>query len=117
MKRVVMVALTFAALMGSVGCSDIKTFQVVFANRLSSGHEIDCYMNGSLLGTVGANATVEFSVDTKRLQTPTGPDLAAAGVTFAARDRSTGVLSREFPRTIETDRTEYVEVNDADLLD
>jgi hypothetical protein len=116
MKRLVLLALTFTALIGSVGCSDMKTFKVVFANRLSSGHEIDCYMDGNLLGTVTANATVEFSAETKRLQTPAGPDLASASVTFTARDRSTGVLSHEFPRTVDTDRTEYVEINDGSFL-
>jgi hypothetical protein len=107
----VLVALIFTLLIGSVGCSEIKTFKVVFANRLSAGHDIDCYMNGNLLGTVVSGATGEFSVDTRRLQTPTGPDLAHADVVFAARDRNTGTLSHEFPRTISTDRTEYVEIN------
>ena len=110
-----LVALTFTLLIGSVGCSDIKTFTVVFANRLSAGHDMDCYVNGNLLGTVLSGATGEFSVETRRLQPPTGPDLAHATVVFAARDRTTGILSREFPRTISTDRTEYVEINEWDF--
>jgi hypothetical protein len=72
-------------------------------------------MNGNLMGTVAAGATGEFSVDTRRLETPAGPDLAFADVVFAARDRSTGVLSHEIPRTISTDRTEYVEINESDF--
>jgi hypothetical protein len=115
MKRWVVVALTFAVLIGAVGCSEIKTFNVVFANRLAAGHDIDCYMNGNLLGTVVSGATGEFSVETHRLQTYIGPDFASASVTFAARDRSTGILSHEFPRTIGTDRTEYVEINVGDF--
>ena len=110
-----LVALTFTLLIGSIGCSDIKTFKVVFANRLSAGHDIDCYMNGNLIGSVVSGATGEFSVDTRRLQTPAGPDIAHADVVFAARDRNTGLLSHEFPRTISTDRTEYVEINEADF--
>ena len=110
-----LVALTLTLLIGSVGCSEIKTFTVVFANRLSAGHDIDCYVNGNLLGTVLSGATGEFSVETRRLQPPTGPDLAHASVVFAARDRTTGILSHEFPRTLSTDRTEYVEINEWDF--
>ena len=110
-----LVALTFILLIGSAGCSETKTFTVVFANRLSAGHDIDCYVNGNLLGTVVSGATGEFSVDTRRLQPPIGPDLALASVVFAARDRATGVLSHEIPRTISTDRTEYVEINAGDF--
>ena len=104
------------ALLASVGCSEDKTFKVVFANRLSSGHDIECYVNGNRLGTVLSGATGEFSWETRRLQTPTGPDPAyAATVTFAARELSTGLLSREIPRTVSTDRTEYVEINAGDF--
>jgi len=111
-----LVALTFTLLIGSVGCSENKTFKVVFANRLSAGHDIDCYMNGNLLGAVVSGATGEFSAETRRLQTATGPDPAyAADVVFAARDRNTGILSHEFRRTISTDRTEYVEINEGDF--
>jgi hypothetical protein len=72
-------------------------------------------LNGNLLGTVVPGATAEFSVDTRTSHTPTGPDYYTADVVFAARDRNTGVLSREFPRTISTDRTEYVEINEEDF--
>jgi len=111
-----LVALTFTLLIGSVGCSENKTFKVVFANRLAAGHDIDAYMNGKLLGTVAPGTTGEFSPETHILQTPSGPDIAdTADVVFSARDRNTGLLSREFPRTISTDRTEYVEINASDF--
>jgi hypothetical protein len=106
-----LVALAFTLFVGSAGCSETKTFNVVFANRLSAGRDIDCYMNGNVLGTVASGATGEFSVDTRRLDAPASPDLSYADVVFAARDRSTGVLSREIRRTISTDRTEYVEIS------
>jgi hypothetical protein len=115
LRTCVLVVLAFALLIGSVGCSETKTFQVVFANRLSTGHDIDCYMNGNLLGTVASGATGEFSFDTRRNETPTSPDFDYADVVFAARDRTTGILSHEFPRTISTDRTEYVEINASDF--
>src|SRR5512139_42994 len=110
-----LVALTFTLLIGSVGCAEKKTFDVVFANRLAAGHDIDCYMNGNLLGTVAPGATGKFSPETRTSHTVTGPDYYAADVVFSARDRNTGALSREFPRSISTDRTEYVEINEADF--
>ena len=109
-----LVALTFTLLIGSIGCTDTQTFKVVFANRLSAGHDIDCYMNGNVLGTVVSGATGEFSFDTRRLQTVSGPDYAA-DVVFTARDRNTGVLSHEILRTILTNRTEYVEINEGNF--
>jgi hypothetical protein len=105
-----LVALTFTLFVGSVGCSETKTFQVVFANRLSAGHDINCYMNGNLLGTVVAGATGEFSVDTRRSETLASPSYSQADVVFAARDLNTGILSHEDRRTISTDRTEYIEI-------
>ncbi len=116
MTRRLILALAFMVLLGAAGCSEDKTFKVVFANRLPAAHDIECYVNGTLLGTVLAGATGEFSWDTRRLQTPTGPDPAyAADVVFAARDSSTGNLSHEIRRTVSTDRTEYVEVNTGDF--
>ena len=118
MKRWVTVALTFAVLIGTVGCSQNRTYKVVFANRLSAGHTIECFSNGELLGTVLPGSSAEFSVETRRLQSPspTAPDPAStASVTFAARDLATGLLSREFSRAIATDRTEYVEINAQDF--
>jgi hypothetical protein len=114
LRTCALVALTFALLIGSVGCSETKTFTVVFANRLSAGHNIDCYMNGNLLGTVVAGATGEFSADTRRSATPaspSSPEHSEADVVFTARDLSTGILSRAIPATISTDHTAYVEIN------
>lgn len=115
MKRRAVVALVFAILIGSVGCSGNGTFKVIFANKVAAGHDISCYANGELLGTVAWNATAEFSFKTRRLGTPAGPDPAGAQVTFAARDMLTGQLSHEIPRTISADRTEYVEIGAGDF--
>jgi hypothetical protein len=111
MKSWAVVALVFAVLIGSVGCSGNKTFKVIFSNRIAPGHDITCYANGELLGTVAWNATGEFSFETRRLGTPAGPDPAGAEVTFTARDMVTGLLSHEIPRVISSDRTEYVEIS------
>jgi hypothetical protein len=106
-----LVALTFTLLIGAVGCSETKTFTVVFANLLPAGHDINCYMNGNLLGTVASGATGEFSADTRRSATsPSSPDHSEATVVFTARDLSTGILSRGIAATISTDQTAYVEV-------
>ena len=109
-----LLALTITLLIGSVGCTDTKTFKVVFANHLAAGHDIDCYQNGILLGTVTSGATAEFSFDTRRLATPSGPDYAA-DVAFTARDRNTGLLSHAILRAVSTDRTEYVDIDEGDF--
>lgn len=116
MKLFVIVALSALLLLGVAGCSKIETFNVAFGDRLPAGHDIDCFMNGNLIGTVPSGATREFEVETHRLEGPTGPDAPnVAYVVFSARDKKTGQLSREFPRTIYTDRTEYVEINESDF--
>jgi hypothetical protein len=116
MRRSILLALTLALLIATLGCSENKTFKVVFANLLPAGHDIECYANGNLLGTVGPNTTREFSWETRRLQTVTGPDPAyEAAVVFTARDIPSGLLSHEIRRTVSTDRTEYVEVNNSDF--
>ena len=110
------VALTFALLIGSLGCSQTRTFEVVFANRLPAGHDITCYMDGNSLGTVVSGATGKFSVDTHRLEkapgSPSSP--SEAQVTFTARDLNTGILSNAIAASISTDSTAYVEVTDRD---
>lgn len=111
MKRWVMAALAVTLLIGSAGCNGIETFNVVFSNRLTAGHSMDCYVNGNLLGTVASGGTGEFSVDTRRLEGIASPDSPhAADVVFTARDMATGALSQPIPRTIYTDRTEYVDI-------
>jgi hypothetical protein len=109
-----LVALTFTLLIGAAGCSETKTFTVVFANLLPAGHDINCYMNGTLLGTVASGATGEFSADTRRSATPASPstpDHSEANVVFTARDLSTGALSRAIAATISTDQTAYVQIS------
>lgn len=108
-----LVALTITLLTGSLACSE-KTFKVVFANHLSEGHDIACYMDGRLLGNVVPGATSEFSANTRKLDYPSSPssqDYSEAKVVFTARDLSTGILSQGIAATISTDRTAYVDVN------
>lgn len=111
-----LVALTFTLLIGSLGCNQTRTFEVVFANLLPAGHSITCYMDGNSLGTVASGATGEFSVDTHRLEkAPGSPSYPSeAQVTFTARDLNTGILSNAIAANITTDSTAYVEVTDRD---
>lgn len=112
MKRWVFAALALTLVIGAAGCNGIETFKVVFSNRLPAGHSMDCYVNGTLLGTVPNGGTGEFSVDTRRLDGVASPDSPhAADVVFTARDLATGALSQAIPRTIYTDRTEYVDIS------
>lgn len=116
MKYLIYTLLSALLLIGIAGCSKIETFKVAFGNRLLADHDMDCFMNGNYIGTVPSGATREFTVETHRLEGPTGPDTPeVAYVVFSARDKKTGKLSREFPRTIYTDRTEYIEINEWDF--
>lgn len=104
-------------LIGIAGCSRNGEFRVAFGNRLPYEHDGDPIMDGKVIGFVGAGETAEFKVTTRILDNgPTNSDYPdAAYVTFAMRDRKTGQLSREFPRTIYEDRTEYIEINEWDF--
>ncbi len=75
MKRWIIFVVAIAFLAGMVGCSKIETFYVAFGDRLPADHDIDCFMNGILLGTAYAGNTQKFKVETRRLDGPTNPQI------------------------------------------
>ncbi len=111
--------LSLGLLVGLSACSQFQKekFQVTFANRtdhpfapLANGNRPD---NGTAV--VDSGNARQFTVELEVLETSsTGPEMA--NVTFSARDLVTGKLSREFRRTVQRDRPEYVEINKSDFL-
>jgi hypothetical protein len=93
-----------------------EKFRVTFANR--TAHPIAPLVNGNRpndgTAVVDSGSARQFTVEVEVLQTSsTGPDMA--DVTFSAQDLATKKLSREFHRTIQRDRPEYVEINKTDF--